>query len=89
MNKAKLDIALALLEQALYEPVSHSKPPRRVTRYYCVMPTRMDYKTGNLRLQPWYGSPEHASLKVVMEVRDEGRLSDARVIEAEVIKKRC
>lgn len=69
------------------EDGSPNKSPRRVIRYYNVMPTRMDYHTGNLRLQPWYGSPEDASLRVVMEVHDYA-LHKARVVEAEVINPR-
>ena len=53
------------------------------TRYYRVQPTQSN--TDNLRLQPWYGDPRYAEVKVVMEY-DHEKYS-GRVLQAEVIAK--
>ena len=84
INKQKLREAQRLLDQVLREPTP-TRTPRVIVqeRYFRVARTR--YDSDFLKLQPFYGAPQHAAIRVVMEY-DTSRFGGSRVVDFEIIK---
>jgi len=82
-NEAKIRLALDLLDQALRTPLTKSqRRPIRQERYFRVALTR--YDSDCLKLQPWYGDPRYANIRIVMEYDIYGK-SGGKVLDFEII----
>ena len=84
INKEKLREAQRLLGQVLREPTPTPTPRVIVQeRYFRVVRTR--YDSDFLKLQPFYGSPRDAAVRIVMEY-DTSRFGGSRVVDFEIMK---